>query len=638
MTKSTVIRVRPLLTCVLLLATTSLVAVAWSQSPPDDPGAAPADVFGEQLDLGGGLDEPADPGGEGAAVVAASAVFTAPSAGRPAELYVTVTIKPGWHIYSVTQPPGGPLATKIKLNLPPGVRRVGDFQPSPLPRENKEPAFKNLLVQTHEGTVTWRAPLEIDPKVDLATLEIPGAVFALPCSTACLMPQDYPFTAVLGTAPAGISFANATADAPRSPALAGQNLGGLLAVIGLAFGGGLILNVMPCVLPILSLKLFSFVQQGGESRGRVFLLNVWYTLGLLAVFMLLATLVATLGLAWGELFTLPWFKVALISLVFVMALSFLGVWELPIPGFVGAGAADRLQAREGAQGAFAKGVFATILATPCSGPFLGPIFGYLLNQPPHMAYVVFGSMGLGMASPYLVIGAFPRLIAFLPKPGEWMSTLQQVMGFLLLGTVVYLFWTMNSAYFVPTLALVVGLWFACWWVGRTSPAASTARRCTAWLGGLGTAAAVGLLAFLLAFTEAVIPWQPFSPALLRASRAEGKTVMVDFTANWCPNCQLNSKFAIERQRVRELIERNGVVPLLADWTDRSPELKKTLNELGRNSIPVLAIWPAGAPDDKVIILDDVITEGQLLKALEAAGPSKDASTGPAPAGPVPTEH
>ncbi|MBN1591293.1 MAG: thioredoxin family protein [Pirellulales bacterium] len=597
-----------------VLAVMSLTAVAaLGQMSPDDLGAAPGAAADESFQLGGDLFGGMEVGEESATVVSVSAVFTAPDASRPAELFVTARLEPGWHIYSITQGPGGPIKTQIKLKLPPGVRQTGPFQANPAPKKEKEPAFDNLLVETHEETVTWRAPLAIEAGVDLKKLTIAGAVYAQPCSTSCMMPQDFTFTAALGAAP------DIVASTPETNVKHDD----LWVVIGLAFLGGLILNLMPCVLPVISLKLLSFLEQGGESRARVLTLNIWYALGLLSVFMVLAVLTATLGMAWGEQFTLPWFKVAMTALVFVMALSFLGVWEIPIPGFVGSGTAGQFQTKEGVQGAFAKGVFATILATPCSGPFLGPIFGYLLAQPPNMAYVVFGSVGLGMASPYLVIGAFPRLIGFLPKPGAWMNTLQQIMGFFLLGTMVYLFWTMTSHYFVPTLALLVGLWFACWWIGRTPLTASAAKRRWAWFGGLGVALFVGLFAFLVLLIEPLIPWLPFSPTLLRASRDEGKTVMVDFTANWCPTCQLNSKLAIEKKAVFEIVERNGVVPLLADWTDRSPALKETLNQLGRNSIPILAIWPAGAPDDKVIILDDVITEGQLIEALEKAGPSRD---------------
>ena len=192
----------------------------------------------------------------------------------------------------------------------------------------------------------------------------------------------------------------------------------MLTKLAFAFLGGLILNLMPCVLPVISLKILAFLEQAGESRGRVFLLNVWYSAGLLSVFMVLAALAATAGFAWGEQFTLTWFKVAMTAVVFAMALSFLGVWEIPIPGFVGAGRAGQLQTKEGPSGAFFKGVFATILATPCSGPFLGPVFGYLLKQPPYMAYWIFGAVGLGMASPYLTDRRLPQADPFPPQAGR----------------------------------------------------------------------------------------------------------------------------------------------------------------------------------------------------------------------------
>jgi thiol:disulfide interchange protein len=279
-------------------------------------------------------------------------------------------------------------------------------------------------------------------------------------------------------------------------------------------------------------------------------------------------------------------------------------------------------AKEGPSGAFFKGVFATILATPCSGPFLGPVFGYLLKQPPYMAYWIFGAVGLGMASPYLLIGAFPRLIRVLPRPGAWMETFEQLMGFLLLATVVYLFTTLGAAYVTPTQTLLVGLWFACWWIGRTPLTAPKSRRVAAWVGGAAVAALVGLFAFTVLLQESKIPWQRFSPEALQKAQAEGKTVMVDFSADWCLTCKTNLKFAVETDAVAELVKTNGVVPMLADWTDRSPTIKKALNELGYNSIPVLAVWPAQSADKKPIVLADLLSESQVLDALKAAGPSK----------------
>ncbi|MCD4726623.1 MAG: hypothetical protein K8R46_03105, partial [Pirellulales bacterium] len=350
------------------------------------------------------------PGGENNAV-SVQGTFTAPADGKPGELFVTARIKPGWHIYSITQPPGGPIATRIEANLPPGVRLIGEFRPSVAPEKKREPVFDNIMVETHHGTVLWRAPLEFAAGVDQSKLRIAGALTVQPCdANSCLSPRDLPFTATLGTAPLA---ASQTATAVPGKSLP---LFEILTQLGFAFIGGLILNIMPCVLPVISLKLLAFMQQAGESRGRVFALNVWYSIGLISVFMVLAALAATAGLAWGEQFTLSWFKVAMTAFVFVMALSFLGVWDIPIPGFVGAGKAGQLQTREGPAGAFFKGVFTTILATPCSGPFLGPVFGYLLGKPPFLVYGIFAAVGLGMASPYLVIGAFPKLIRYLPKP------------------------------------------------------------------------------------------------------------------------------------------------------------------------------------------------------------------------------
>jgi thiol:disulfide interchange protein len=433
--------------------------------------------------------------------------------------------------------------------------------------------------------------------------------------------RERPRGASISKAPSGLAAASTTA--PGGIALPTALLMGL--------AGGLILNLMPCVLPVLGLKLMSFAQQSGRARQEVFQLNLWYCAGLFAVFFVLATasVAANLGLgsenlAWGEQFTSTRFNITMAAIVFAFALSFLGVWELPIPGFIGE-KAGHVQSQEGPLGAFLKGVLSTVLATPCSGPFLGPVFGFTLSQPTYVTYAVFGAIATGMALPYLLVGLFPGLVKFLPKPGAWMETLKEVLGFVMLGTVVFLFTFLDSDYFVPTFALLVGIWAACWWIGRaqqSNGAAGFGR----WVQAAALTAAVGSAAFaFLGPVKSVLPWEPFSRARLAELRDQGATVLVDFSADWCMTCKLNLATAIETNRVKAAIDANRVVPLLADWTEESPEIKAMLETLQSRSIPVLAVFPAVRPDEPArdpIVLRDLITESQVLEAIQEAGPSR----------------
>jgi thiol:disulfide interchange protein len=417
----------------------------------------------------------------------------------------------------------------------------------------------------------------------------------------------------------------------------------LVLLMGLA--GGLLLNLMPCVLPVLGLKLMSFAQQSGRDRREVFQMNLWYCAGVFAVFFALATAsvaanigLGTANLAWGEQFTSTGFNIAMLGVVFAFALSFLGIWELPIPGFIGE-KAGHVQSQEGPAGAFLKGVLSTVLATPCSGPFLGPVFGFTLTQPTAVTYAVFGAIAAGMALPYVLVGLMPGLVAFLPKPGAWMATFKEVLGFVMLGTVAYLFTFLDHEWFVPTFTLLVGIWAACWWVGREQERTGVVG-IGRWLQAAGIAAAVGTAAFaLLAPGESVIEWQqPFSRERLAEIRRTGATVMVDFSADWCPTCKFNLAYAIETEKVKAAVERNGVVPVLADWTDGSNEIKVALEGLQSRSIPVLAVYPAAKPGEPLpepIVLRDLITEAQVLAALEKAGPSRDGAVRSASAAGMP---
>jgi suppressor for copper-sensitivity B len=517
-----------------------------------------------------------------------SAQFTAAKADEPARLYITAELEEGWHTFSVTQPKGGPRPTKIVLAPSDDYKLLEkSFTASPPPEIHYSDVWPGLPLEEHSHRVVWHVPIEIAAGVDPADVKIEGKVNAQRCEAdRCLPPKNFPFDAALGegvdlgeseeTGDAVLPAAGVGTAEPPSPPSGGSGFDparlvlpkqdmSMFAVFALAYLGGLILNVMPCVLPVIGLKILAFVEQAGESRGRVFLLNVWYCLGLISVFMALALLAVLFGLNWGQQFTSVTFNVVLASVVFVFSLSFLGVWEIPIPGFVGGRAANELAQKEGPVGAFSKGILTTVLATPCTGPFMGPALAWAAAQPALITFTTFGFMGLGMATPYLLIGAFPHLIRVLPKPGAWMETFKQMMGFVLLGTVVFILTFIPWTAVVPTVAVMIGLWAACWWIGRTPLTANTIVKVRAWCAATTFAMSIGLLAFgwldgvmerkFQRHLEQVIgerfgqlgggavpvapgdeaghlPWQPFSRDRFEQLAASQTTILVDFTADW----------------------------------------------------------------------------------------------------------
>ena len=406
--------------------------------------------------------------------------------------------------------------------------------------------------RVHKETVTWTIPVKLPRKLSVDRLGFAGWVgfrasqgqiqgdptavafrFELPIGTATVDGK----TDLVFSTPEGADYGEvaslAQKEFEKNQKNAGQFSGlSIPAVLGLAFIAGLILNVMPCVLPVIGLKVLSFVQQAGENPRRVLLLNLVFAAGIICVFLLLAAFAAFMGLGWGGLFESQAFTIVMVTVVFAFGLSFLGVWEIPIPGFVAAGGHGKAAQQEGYMGAFLKGILTTLLATPCSGPLLIPAVTWAIAQPPAITFLTFLALGLGMAFPFILIGFRPSLVSWLPKPGEWMETFKQLMGFVMVATAVFFFNPISDKYEMPVLAFLVFVGLACWMAGRISLLQEFPVRMRKWAAALLVLGLGGFVAFYLMVPQHELEWQPYSQATLSEKIAEGNVVFVDFTADW----------------------------------------------------------------------------------------------------------
>lgn len=554
--------------------------------------------------------------------------------GDQVTLSATMTLGEGWHTYSLTQPKGpGALPTTFTLKqsrglTPVGERFTADKQPHHSTLETDQGATP---IEEHSGTVVWSRQF----RVDEAGYGVEGAVRYITCEAGkCLQPQTVAFALgnLEGAGPVPTAIASDSADPLAEEfATTGSPEASLPLFLGLAFLGGLILNIMPCVLPVVAIKAMSFVQQAGEDRGRILALNSVYAAGVISVFLFLAALAALpewfgavfslLGLegnrfAWGGLFQSQGFNAAMACLVFVMGLSLLGVFEIPIPGMIGsaAGAAQK----EGLTGAFLTGVFATLLATPCTGPFMGTTLAWSVKQPATVTFLIWAMMGLGMASPYIVFGLIPGAVKLLPKPGAWMLYFKQFAGFVLMATVVFILSWIKTTYLIPLLVVLLGIGLAAWMIGMVQISHSATKRRIVSVAGLVLGFAVALFGYQLTVEPThKLAWEPFSTARVNELRGEGKTVLIDFTADWCSNCITNERLALNTEGTKSFVEKHNVVPLRADYTDYADEITDWLERFDRQGIPLTVIFPADRPNEP-IILDGVFTQSTLLKRLDEA--------------------
>ena len=401
------------------------------------------------------------------------------------------------------------------------------------------------------------------------------------------------------------------------------------------FIGGIILNLMPCVLPVISLKIFGFIQQAGQSRQKILRSGVAFAVGIFAWFIALAVLLIALkgagrDVTWGGLqFTNAYFVLVLSVIVLMFALNLFGVFEISLPQSMTRSLLSTTE-RKDLLGSFFQGVFATVLATPCTAPFLGTALGFAFTQSSAIILSIFVAVAAGMSAPYLLVSAQPAWLRFLPRPGPWMLHVKQFMGFLLLATLLFLLYVLGAqrglegAIWASCFLLVISV--ACWMKGAfVLPTASAAKRGVALV-----------LALLLVFTSGIYfignkfhsaniasadsrlrgDWQAFTPERLQGELEQGRFVFVDFTAAWCLTCKFNEASVLESTEVRDAFQRHGIVKLKADWTNGDPVITKLLQHFGRPGVPLYVLYPG--KNEEPVVFPELLTKGMLLDKLETS--------------------
>jgi thiol:disulfide interchange protein len=419
---------------------------------------------------------------------------------------------------------------------------------------------------------------------------------------------------------------------------ASSSIAEIIKIAGLAFIGGIILNLMPCVFPVLFIKGLALVQSSGEERSRMRAHGVVYTLGIIASFwavvaVLLALRAGGRQFGWGFQFQSPEFIAVMALLLFFLALSLAGMFEI---GLTLTSAGSGLASKQGYSGSFFTGVLAMVVATPCTAPFMGAAIGFALAQSAGVTFAIFTALALGLAAPYLLLSFNPAWTRLLPRPGAWMEVLKQATAVPIFATVIWLVWLFAQSAGVNALLGLLGgfllLAIAGWVLGRW-PAKGFAS---------AIAVVVGLLAVALPIYAAQkyssVPqtvtnkpsahgpsnWEPYTPQLVEAYRAQGKPVFVDFTASWCLSCQVNEKVVLDREDVQKRLHDSGIALVRADWTRHDETIAQTLAGLGRSGVPTYVLYSGTGAAPK--ILPEVLTPGIVFDALDELKQDKQAMT------------
>jgi len=410
------------------------------------------------------------------------------------------------------------------------------------------------------------------------------------------------------------------------------DFGSILGAAGLAFIGGILLNLMPCVFPVLFIKGLALVQSSQHERHKLRAHGWVYTLGILVSFWIVVAILVILRaagqqLGWGFQFQSPTFLALMALLLFFLGLALAGQFEI---GLSLTSAGGSLAQKQGYAGSFFTGVLAMVVATPCTAPFMGAAIGYALSHSIAVSFAVFTALALGLALPYLALAYFPGWARVLPKPGAWMEVLKQAVSIPIFATVIWLVWvfaqiagtTALTGLLAAFLLLAIAGWFLGRWPGKAAAATIAlvflvlAAVTPIWSVRMFSAPRSFVVAGVVGNEQPATTWQPFTPALVAQSRAQGKAVFIDFTASWCLSCQVNERLILNRADVQQRLRDSGAVLIRADWTNQDPDITRTLAALGRSGVPTYALYPAD-PNAPAHVLPEVLTPGIVMNALNS---------------------
>ncbi len=571
---------------------------------------------------------------------------TAYGPGDTVRLAVVVDIEHGWHMNAHVPTLDWLIPTELSIELPEGAT-AGEttYPPEQLLRfEFSDALADGKPIAVYEGTPTILTELTLPASLATGALNVPVALRYQACDDkSCVAPvtthtsidlavggsgtptnqEIFDAAAAAHTAAPTVATSGHT-DTAASGASAPPGGRGLLVMLAFGIIGGLILNAMPCVLPVLSLKIFGIVQSADQGRKHLVAGSLATAAGILLSFWTLAAVAVAAraagnAIGWGVQFQQPGFVTFLLVVVILFSLNMWGLFEIPLPRFLsrvgGAGGGD------GLGGHFASGLFATLMATPCSAPFLGPAVGFALGQPAGTIFAMFTAVGVGLALPYLLLAIVPGVARILPKPGNWMVTLRGVLGFLLAASAVWLFFVLAGqigALQVALIQLVVLALALFVWLHQRFGVGSGAR--TLMVVAI-VAAAVGTIVLAVrapasagtgSLATSHHDWLAFDEQEALTLASEGRLVFVDVTADWCLTCKANELTVLETEPIDEAFDRLNVVTMKADWTNRNDTIANYLAKFERSSIPFYILY---RPGKEPHVFGELLTKGSVLEAL-----------------------